>query len=108
MPILFYDHLISKTEIEFLLNEVEEADNQKGKATQLIDDIIFQGIVAFLLEKLEPHHHHTFLTHVHDRPYDPEILAYLRDHAGPEIEDDIRKEADKLVKMIIKDLRSED
>lgn len=106
MAILFYDHLITKSEIEDLLSASEEADNQKGRALQLIDDIIFQGIVAFVLEKLEPHHHHTFLTHVHERPYDPEILSYLKDHAGPNIEAEIRAEADKLVKMILKDLQA--
>jgi len=105
MAILFYDHLITKSEIESLINTGEEADNQKGKALQLIDDIIFQGIVSFLLEKLEPHHHRTFLTHVHERPYDPEIIAYLRDHVGPNIEEDLRAEADKLVKMILQDLQ---
>ncbi|KKS94283.1 MAG: hypothetical protein UW68_C0007G0023 [Candidatus Collierbacteria bacterium GW2011_GWB1_44_6] len=107
MAILFYDHLITKSEIEDLICTLEEEENQKGKALQLIDDIIFQGIVGFLLEKLEPHHHHTFLTTVHERPYDPEILSYLKDHLGTNIEDEIRLEADKLVKMILRDLQAE-
>lgn len=105
MAILFYDHLITKSEIEDLVRATEEEENQKGKALQLIDDIIFQGIVAFILENLESHHHHTFLTHIHERPYDPEILDFLRDHVGPGIEDDIRSEADRLVKMILRDLQ---
>ena len=105
MAILFYDHLIIKSEIEEAISASPEAENQKGKALQLIDDIIFQGIVSFLLEKLELHHHRTFLTHVHERPYDPEIIAYLRDHVGPNIEEDLRAEADKLIKMILQDLQ---
>ncbi len=107
MPILFYDHLITKSEIEDHFKDIEE-ENQKGKALQLIDDIIFLGIVSMLLEKMEEKHHHVFLSTVHERPYDPEILNYLKDHVGPDIEDEIRKEADKLVKMIIKDLKSQD
>lgn len=107
MAILFYDHLITKSEIEELVDQTEEGANQKGKALQLIDDIIFQGIVSMLLERLEEPHHHTFLTTIHERPYDPEILSYLKEHIGPDIEDEIRSEADKLVKMIIRDLRSE-
>lgn len=106
MAILFYDHLIARSEIEAFIRTQEAPDNHRGKALQLIDDILFQGIVSFILEHLEPHHHHTFLTHVHERPYDPEILAYLRDKVGPNIENDIRAEADKLVKMILADLRS--
>ncbi|EKD52959.1 MAG: hypothetical protein ACD_61C00188G0002 [uncultured bacterium] len=106
MAILFYDHLIAKTEIEEILAGIEEAENQKGKALQLIDDIIFQGIINMILERLEDPHHHTFLAIVHERPYDPEIISYLKEHTGPDIEDEIRKEADKLVKMIIRDLTS--
>jgi hypothetical protein len=107
MAILFYDHLISKSEVEDLINATEEAENQKGKALQLIDDIIFQGIVSFILESLEEHHHHTFLTHLHERPYDPDIIVFLREKASPDIEDSIRSEADRLVKIIIRDLQSE-
>lgn len=108
MAILFFDHLVSKSEIHDHFECLEEAENQKGKALQLIDDIIFQGIISMILEKLEETHHHTFLSTVHDRPYDPEILSYLKDHIGDNIEDEIRSEADKLVQMILKDLRSED
>ena len=108
MSILFYDHLITKSEIEQLIQECEEQENQKGKALQLVDDILFQGIIDSILEKLEPHHHKTFLSAVHERPYDPEIISYLKDHVGPDIEGHIREQADKLVKMIISDLRSED
>ena len=107
MSILFYDHLVVRTEIVELLANIEEAENQKGKAQQLIDDIIFQGIINLILEKLEPHHHRTFLTIIHERPYDPEIISYLKVRISPDIEDEISKEADKLVKMIIRDLQFE-
>lgn len=106
MSILFYDHLITKAVIEDHLKDIAE-ENQKGKALQLIDDIIFQGIVTMLLEKLEEKHHHVFLSTVHERPYDPEILSYLKNHIGPDVEEEIRKEADKLVEMIIKDLKNQ-
>lgn len=106
MAILFYDHLITRSEIDDYLESLAEEENQKGKALQLIDDIIYQGIVSFVLDHLEENHHHVFLNTVHERPYDPEILSYLKDHIGPDIEDKIKGEADKLVKMIIKDLRT--
>jgi hypothetical protein len=105
MAILFYDHLITKNEIIVLISETKEADNQKGRALQLIDDIIYQGIMNLILEKLESGHHNTFLTHVHERPYDPEILSYLKDHISPSIEEEIRLEGSKLIEQIIKDLK---
>ena len=104
MAPLFFDHLVIKTEIIELINQKTEPENQKGKALQLIDDIIYQGIIDHLLEKLNPKHHHTFLTQVHERPYDPELIGYLKEHVGPNIEEEIRAEANKIVKQILKDL----
>jgi len=104
MAPLFFDHLVIKTEIIELINKKQEPENQKGKALQLIDDILYQGIICHILEKLNPQHHDTFLCQVHERPYDPEVIAYLKKHVGPDIEEDIRKAANKMVKQILKDL----
>ena len=106
MAPLFFDHLVVKTEIIELINQNPEQENQKGKALQLIDDILYQGIIDHILDKLHSHHHGTFLSQVHDRPYDPELISYLKKHVGPEIEEDIRLAANKIVKQILKDLSS--
>jgi len=104
MSPLFFDHLVIKTEIIELINKKPEPENQKGKALQLIDDILYQGIIAHVLGRLNPEHHDTFLSQMHERPYDPELISYLKKHVGPDIEDDIRKAANKIVKQILKDL----
>jgi len=106
MAILFYDHLISKISAVEIIESLDEEENQKGKALQLIDDIIYQSIIAHILDKLPTDHHGVFLSQVHERPYDPEILAYLKAHIGQDIEDQIRSAGDKVVKKIIKDLRT--
>lgn len=108
MAILFYDHLISKADILAMIEQAEAADNQKGRILQLIDDVIYQGIIHFLLEKLDTTHHLHFLTQMHERPYDPELLAYLRDHINPNIEDEIRAEGHKITEQIIADLQPKD
>jgi len=104
MAPLFFDHLVIKTEVIELINKKPEPENQKGKALQLIDDIIYQGIIEHILVKLHPQHHDTFLTQVHERPYDPELIDYLKKNVGPDIEEDIRAAANKMVKKILKDL----
>ena len=105
MAPLFYDHLVIKTQIIELINQKQEPENQKGKAIQLVDDIIYEDIIASILEKLDSHKHAAFLSQVQDRPYDPELISYLKEHIGPDIEDNIRREADKVVKNILKDLQ---
>ncbi|MBI1871859.1 hypothetical protein HYS10_00380 [Candidatus Collierbacteria bacterium] len=107
MSIIFYDHLVNKTEVLDAIEKMDAPDNHKGKLKQLVDDIIHQGLIEFILQKLHPHHHHTFLTRVNDFPYDPEIIAYLRDHISEDIEKEIRAEADKLIHLIQKDLSTD-
>lgn len=104
MSILFYDHLVDKHEIIIYIENLPEPNNHKGRLRQLVDDILHQGLVDFILEKLHPHHHHTFLSRIEEAPYDPEIIVFLKEHASDDIEDQIVKEANKLVSLIKKDL----
>lgn len=104
MAIIFYDHLFSKQDISDLINQIEEADSIRGKLHQLVDDILYQSILSLILSKLDQKKHDIFLEMVHDRPYDTEILIYLREHAHPNIEDEIKALADKLLGDITKDM----
>ncbi len=104
MSIIFYDYLVNKTDLLTHIDKLNAPDNHKGKMKQLVDDIIHQGLVEFILQKLHPHLHHTFLSRVEDAPYDPELIAFLKDHISPDIEKDIQLEADKLIALIKKDL----
>jgi len=104
MPILFYDHLVSKEDICQLIADSEEAENNKNKALQLIDDIIFQNITHYVLNKLEEKKHATYLNMVHDCPYDPQIIIYLKEHIHPDVEDEIKKEIEKVLHLITKDM----
>lgn len=104
MAIIFYDHLFSKQQVIDLINEVEEAENLRAKLHQVVDDILYQGIIIMLLNKLSEKKHHVFLEMVHERPYDTEIILFLREHAHPNIEDDIKAEAEKLLVTILKDM----
>ena len=104
MAILFYDHLIIKTEILSIISGSEAEENQKGKVLQLVDDIYFQSITKYILSSLDEKHHKTFLIKVHEKPYDPDIIVYLRDHLGDDVEDQIKKEAERITQKILKDL----
>lgn len=107
MAPLFYDHLIDKSEIITFIDSSPAPENQKGKLKQLVDDIIHQGIVEFILQKLHPHQHDRFLNHLHTVPHDPEILVYLREQIGQTVEEDIIIYSKKITSSIIKDLSSQ-
>jgi hypothetical protein len=103
--LLFYDHLVDKTEALLLIEKLPQPENHKGKLKQLVDDIIHQGLVEFILQKLHPHQHHTFLSRLESAPYDPELIDYLKDHISPEIEKELSIQAEKLLVDIKADLQ---
>lgn len=104
MSIIFYDHLTPKEEILVIIKQSDAPENQKGKALQLVDDILHQGIVDFILKQLPDKHHRPFLKRLHSMPYDPEILTMLKKRVADDIEDKIREEADRLIKKVRKEL----
>ena len=108
MSILFYDHLINKDEVIILIESSDNPENHKSKAKQLVDDIIHQEVIGFILEKLEEPKHHTFLCLIEERPYDPEIFLYLRQHTSPTIDNELEQFATSLIKEIKKDFLLEE
>lgn len=106
MPIIFYDYLVDKQDILIQIEQLEAPDHHKGKLRQLVDDVIHQGLIEYILQKLHPHQHNTFLERLHSAPYDPELISYLKEHASPEIEEELQQEALRLLKAIRKDLES--
>ena len=104
MSIIFYDHLTPKEELLIIIKQSDAPENQKGKALQLVDDILHQGIVDFILKQLPDKHHRPFLKRLHSMPYDPEILTMLKKRIADDIEDKIREEADRLIKKVRSEL----
>lgn len=105
--LLFYDHLIDKTEIYLYIDNLDAPEDKKKSFKQTIDDIIHTGIVQFILEKLQPNKHRNFLNQLQQAPYDPELLTYLKNHIDDKIEEEIQKQADRLIRLIKKDFQTE-
>ncbi len=104
MSIIFYDHLTPRDKIIVIIKESKAPENQKGKALQLVDDILHQGLVDFILKQLPEKHHRPFLKRLHSMPYDPEILTMLKERIADDIEDRIKEEADRLVNKVRQEL----
>ena len=106
MSILFYDHLVNKNDIHKQLDNLELPEDNKNKFKIMVDEILHAGIVEFLLQKLHPHHHHNFLSQLERAPYDPELLTYLKQYADDKIEEGIEKESQRIINLVLKDIRS--
>lgn len=107
MSIIFYDHLVDKTEIIVYIETLDAPVEEKASIRSRIDEILHHGILELILQKLHPHHHHTFLDALKRAPYDPQLIGYLKDHAAEDIEDSISHHAKKLISEILSDLKSQ-
>jgi hypothetical protein len=105
MSILFYDHLIDKTEIKAKLDELNLPEDKRSKFKTMIDEILHAGILEYILQKLHPHNHATFLSQLERAPYDPELIRYLKQYADEKIEEGIEKESERIIKLVLRDLR---
>lgn len=101
--LLFYDHLIDKREILMIIESLPAPDDKKSKFKTMVDDILHTGILEFILQKLHPHKHQTFLSHLEKAPYDPEILSYLKEHVSFDIENQLKTESNRILKLLSKD-----
>lgn len=105
MSILFYDHLIDKSQIKAKLTELDLPEEKQSKFKTIIDDILHAGILEFILQKLHPHHHQTFLGQLDRAPYDPELIKYLQQYADERIEELIEKESQRIIKLVLRDIK---
>lgn len=104
MSILFYDHLVNRDEINLKLEKLELQEQEKSKFKTLIDEILHAGVMEFILQKLHPHDHATFLNQLERAPYDPELLSYLKKHIDEKIEESIEKESNRILNLVLKDI----
>lgn len=104
MPILFYDHLINKDEIHYHIETLHSNKEHQIKLKELVNEVIHQEIINYIIGKLKSFHHQLFLDKLHATPYDPDILIFLKENIHPEIEEQITDHFQTITIKIKKDL----
>jgi len=105
MSKIFYDYLIRVEEVIVELDgQVLEA-TEKEELINLIDDTFHQHTLNLILSHLPQEHHDNFLTRFHESPQDPELLNFLKETMADDVEELIRKEAEKIKKKILEDIK---
>lgn len=106
MAIIFYDHLIDYSDIELHLTILKLKPKKRNKFRQIIDSIFHAGLLEFILQKLHPRHHRTFLSRLEYAPYDPKLLEYLKKHIDDQIETQLTTELHRIKQLILRDLKN--
>ncbi|MEK7188424.1 MAG: hypothetical protein AAB685_01070 [Patescibacteria group bacterium] len=103
MSKIFYDHLISFTEIEVQIDRVAVNKEEKEEMWHLVDEIIHHKVLGCILDSLSKKDHQAFLEKFHATPHDESLLEYLKEKVS-DIEDKIKLELKKLSKSILKEI----
>ena len=106
MSKLFYDHIILLDEVFVELDAIDLIDEEREAARQMIDELVQQRVLTFLLDLLPKPKHESFLIAFHAMPYDPANLQLLNQLAerdvtaelvifGEELKKELRQEIHK-------------
>lgn len=105
MSKVFYDHLIILEKLEVALSSQDLSGKEKEEIHQMIDESIHFHMMTKILDRLPRQHHKDFLDRFHKTPHHEDLLKFLKEKII-NIEDLIRKEAEDLEKLFLKDIRS--
>jgi len=105
MSKLFWDHLIAfetlELDIKQVINDPEELDEMRN----LIDEILHHRILGIIFDHLPEEHHEEFLNLFHEAPFDTNLINYINEKSGKDIEAVIKMEADLILTELTGDIK---
>lgn len=105
MPKLFYDYLINVEEVIVELDQNEISIEERTEFISIIDETLHHHVLETILSNLPFEHHQNFLTKFHKAPHDPDLLMYLRQVSGVDIEEKIKSKASEVKKEILSEIK---
>lgn len=108
MSKLFYDHLIVFEEIEAEIDKSTKSPEEREELWAIVDEIVNHRVMAIILKKLPRKHHEEFLSMFHKAPHDLELLNYLKEKIGGNVEGLIRAEIGDLAYELLEEIRGKE
>lgn len=105
MSKIFYDHLIILEEVELVIKKTVSSKEEKEELWRLVDEIIHHRVFDRILGLLPKIHHEEFLGKFHAKPHDLELISYLKEKSGKDVEVIIKTEIMALSSEILKEIK---
>lgn len=105
MSKLFFDHLVIREEIDFELNSYTLDTEDREELLEVIDQTLIHHVLNVVLNHLPKAKHPEFVAKFHAAPNSDALIDYLKTHAHPEIESEIKKQAVKIKSEILSEIR---
>ncbi len=103
MTKVFFDHLVQIDDVIEALDMYSIEEEERRELEILIDEIIHHHVLNLVLSRLPQDRHAEFISHITDRPHDISIWVYINQHAGNQIEEEVRS----VTKKVKEDLKKE-
>jgi hypothetical protein len=101
MSVLFFDHLTIITGLDRKIKNLSSSNDEEQELWGLIEEIIHHKVFDCCLSHLPEEHHSEFIELFHKKPHDKELIKYLNERIGDDIEKLISKEMKKLSKELL-------
>lgn len=99
MSILFFDHLIIVKGLDKKIKNISSSNEEMQELWKYVEELIHRRVLSCCLDNLPKKHHREFLDRFYKAPHNIDLLQYLNQKIGKDIE--------KLILIEIKKLRKE-
>lgn len=107
MSKIFYDNLLDLGEIEKAIKKASKTTEERDELWQIVDEIVHHKIMGCVLDRLPIQHHTEFLERFEQAPQDENLLGYLKDKIGENVEELLRQELGNLAYELLESIKKE-
>ena len=104
MSKIFFDYLIELETVEAEIKKASKTSEEREELWKIVDDIINHKVLKFILDKLSIQHHGEFLEKFHQAPHDTDIISYLSEKIGENIEELLKQELGNIAYTLLSEI----
>ena len=87
------------------IKKAAKIPEEKEELWNLVEEIVHHHVMIIILEKLPEEHHIDFMEKFRLQPFNTEIIEYLNQKSGTDIEEMLKSRMRSLEKEILKEIR---
>lgn len=106
MSKLYYDNLLNFGEIERVIKKAAGSAEERDELWQIVDEIIHHRVLGCVLDNLPVKHHAEFLEKFRKTPHDENLLTYLQEKIGQNVEELLRQELGNLAYELLEEIKN--
>jgi len=108
MTKLFFDGLAILEDVEKEIKKVAQTTEEKEELWGLVDEMIHHKMLGNILDKLPEKKHEEFMIKFHERPFDVDLMGYLKKEIGENVEEILKTEIGSFSMELLDEIRGKE